>query len=846
MVGVGAGGGEKPETSKPEWDHINRARREAAHEILFLTNLVKDIESPSIGSLSDKWSDKLQAALKQEREFTRAELEARINRVADPQKYNATQAPTHEFAGELWNKLESCVETQAHGWAADVGAACETYLDAQPVWPNVVPRGVAWARRNATVIVTMIGAGAIAGWAPQVWSLLWSVDHGFLFFLCIFPVLVLLFLGRRTTTAAKRGHNRLSSLAAPSRSPFSVQPHPPAGGLPRLGEDSSLLPWLYVSLGLRISIYTITIASPPAIVWALTHFKHFGVDLGQAHVTAAIAVASLLAPIALARIIDVWDFFVEHWVRVRAMCIIAFAAIEMVFGEELIALLAGGIMLTYDISSWLLRSKTIGAAAPETSGVTIETAPIETAPIETAPQGHIERLFTQPNLLFVGVELLWLVMALNSIRLRERWSAAPRTSPIERIKTGSEHESWPAKHQPDEPVIVVLASGGGSRAAIYAALTFQALHTMDEGLGCKIQAISSVSGGSLAAAVYLGQRLDPNTDPCRGAQIEPRSDWLVDHVKVDFIRPTMWGAVMPFESRGAAVQDAFAQEIGHDPSTLRDWSIEQLTNAWREANEDGRSLPLPLFNTTTFNGYAMVISPFESAAFTDPDSDEERRIHDHYGNGYEDPTWVYWRDAIYGLDDLLPERDIELAEAVRASASFPFGFPPVVVQATWAPRYSPFPESQGIGEIKLTDGGALSNSGMWSMFHLLRNHVDQLQARGVIVVVIEASHMPSVKRNRLGQVLRNQAGLGQNLHRRMFQQLHLLYDGRLAIVQIDLPSRESSNAITSWVLPDKQIETLREDFGENWATASIKLKEAWRRLENNETVELELVRPPLD
>ena len=84
----------------------------------------------------------------------------------------------------------------------------------------------------------------------------------------------------------------------------------------------------------------------------------------------------------------------------------------------------------------------------------------------------------------------------------------------------------------------------------------------------------------------------------------------------------------------------------------------------------------------------------------------------------QDVAWVYHRDAIYGLDDLLPSFDPTLAKAIRASANFPFGFPVIRIKPNRDKQleFSPKPHQE---YIRLTDGGALSNSGLWSLSQLL-------------------------------------------------------------------------------------------------------------------------------
>ena len=66
---------------------------------------------------------------------------------------------------------------------------------------------------------------------------------------------------------------------------------------------------------------------------------------------------------------------------------------------------------------------------------------------------------------------------------------------------------WPLPGD-DGPVVIVAASGGGSRAAIYTAYTLERLHRDTPEVADHLQAISSVSGGSLASAAYVARRFN--------------------------------------------------------------------------------------------------------------------------------------------------------------------------------------------------------------------------------------------------------------------------------------------------------------------------------------------------
>ncbi|MGD8910123.1 MAG: hypothetical protein PVI92_12335, partial [Chromatiales bacterium] len=104
-------------------------------------------------------------------------------------------------------------------------------------------------------------------------------------------------------------------------------------------------------------------------------------------------------------------------------------------------------------------------------------------------------------------------------------------------------EEQASKKTINAPVVVLAASGGGSRAAIYVAQTLLMLHEKEfSHIGCNLQAISSVSGGSLANAVYITQRLGK---PCNNALFEQLQgeNGLMEAVAGDFLQPTIIGVL---------------------------------------------------------------------------------------------------------------------------------------------------------------------------------------------------------------------------------------------------------------------------------------------------------------
>ena len=403
------------------------------------------------------------------------------------------------------------------------------------------------------------------------------------------------------------------------------------------------------------------------------------------------------------------------------------------------------------------------------------------------------------------------------------------------------------------PVVVMAASGGGSRAAIYTALTLQKLHAEFPHIASKVQAISSVSGGSLANAAYVARRY-------RGFEKIPGTkdlDLLPEDVHQDFLWPALTGALLPLHNRGSSIE----KEWRDGRVDLGDISISQLSKGWMSAI--GKRLkdppyPLPLFNSCSLDGHDVVISPLPQASYL-------------WGYFYQEPppwpnssqksddsrwTWVYYRDAIYGLEDILPMFDPQLSPAVRASANFPFGFPLVKVETSSPLRFNPLTEKRTEGRkiVKLTDGGVLSNSGMWSLFNLLMRKAEVLEKRGVLLIVVEASKMPEYRDNRrsftsLYGTIGDRNPLGQALHRRMYDILAREYGSRLAVVQIDITPEEKFNVFTTWALDKRSFKRLQKAFKNCWEREKMSFDDKWQSIQQekypNPLYVPATLRPPL-
>ena len=439
---------------------------------------------------------------------------------------------------------------------------------------------------------------------------------------------------------------------------------------------------------------------------------------------------------------------------------------------------------------------------------------------------------------------------------------------------------WPLPGD-DGPVVVVAASGGGSRAAIYTAYTLERLHRDTPDVADHLQAISSVSGGSLASAAYVARRFSlgkqfPEWVGKLPAGVEPGE--LVKAMSEDFLLPTIIGALSPASSRGDSIEakwrdgaPALRDDRGGDKADL---GLTTLAAAWHEAYARRDRLPpfpMPLFNACTLDQHDVVISPLAAELYTRHDGTIPDRLYSAVALGESDwLTWVADRDAIYGLDKLLPKFDPTLPKAVRASANFPFGFPLVELDTRSDKNRFADPTLKRRWDMKLTDGGVLSNSGLWPVFPLLTDDqsLPELRRRGVMLIVVEASKMPEYTADRrdlttLYGDLNNRNPIAQALHRRMIEGLRARLEGGIAVIQIDITPRagvRSANVLTTWVLDPASQDSLKESFAAAWARQKPRIVAAWDCLKKTGAAKLSCLedaavdaaydpvslRPPLD
>lgn len=427
----------------------------------------------------------------------------------------------------------------------------------------------------------------------------------------------------------------------------------------------------------------------------------------------------------------------------------------------------------------------------------------------------------------------------RSVAERMVWRDPPGAGPApERLGA----REWPFPGGSREgPVVVLAASSGGSRAALYTALTLQRLHREFPHVARRLEAVSGVSGGGVASAAYVTRLMEAGGPGAPGAAASVQ--WLPEELSADFAFPTFLGGLTPGTTRGEGITRVWREELGFGDRRLGD-----LARAWRQAAARGDSLPpfpIPLFNATTAYGHDLVLTPLSRSLYV-PEYQGVARMEEELARPDGDGlTWVYDRYAIYTLEDVLDRYDPLLAQAALASASAPFpyvGFPFVEIRTRKPLRYSPVRADRQPGEklVQLSDGAVLSSSGMWSLFQLLMRKAPELRERGVLLVVVDAASMPPAQPHvpkaivSLSGTVEGYVPKSQLVHRQMYELLQKEYGHRLAVVELDLVPRERYNVPTAWALTDRARAIVRESFEQRWAEEKTTLEEKWRAIQERD------------
>lgn len=328
------------------------------------------------------------------------------------------------------------------------------------------------------------------------------------------------------------------------------------------------------------------------------------------------------------------------------------------------------------------------------------------------------------------------------------------------------------------PVILVAASGGGARAATFATLVLETLsrpgdqhfayadpdHVIDVAFehppSAYIWLISGVSGGSVGTAHYLarhygsGGRGRESGAPMqtgypasmRPSGLQPQVADLVeallddphlDEVMTDFNAPAIRGMLTPWSTRGRGLADYWDTRFG-----------------WEESFSATSPTPRPL---AVFN--AVLVASGRRLLIGEPPLPPELLKESYDRNLDTLPGRALDRVRPVALSELDERLRPTVGEAVRMSASFPFGMDMAVLQARHTPAsWPPTAEGEPTGTrtLEIGDGGMVENTGTATIIDLLRalatnavHNADaawiasELRRRGVLVVEIDSGAKPT-------------------------------------------------------------------------------------------------------
>jgi len=296
--------------------------------------------------------------------------------------------------------------------------------------------------------------------------------------------------------------------------------------------------------------------------------------------------------------------------------------------------------------------------------------------------------------------------------------------------------------QPARPAIVVVASGGGTRAALYATSVLRGLHRLQ--VDRDIVLVSGVSGGGVALAYFAA-----NSPVLTGASAPAASTLCAQGTSVD----AQWAC---FRDN---VTKPFIEDVVNGATEWRIFTNTELSQLLAESFEhylfDNRTLgsvrsPALILNTTIV-GHPAAESAVLARTINAPTTCEEAEQVFQMTSGGRlvftnlRDTAAFGRDAPDAeLPDIrLPYRvvrdpDISLASAAALNANFPPVFPAARVRIHDGESSCPW------RTFYVTDGGAEENLGLISALYALESALAKLKERGararpIHMVIAEAS-----------------------------------------------------------------------------------------------------------
>jgi Patatin-like phospholipase len=290
---------------------------------------------------------------------------------------------------------------------------------------------------------------------------------------------------------------------------------------------------------------------------------------------------------------------------------------------------------------------------------------------------------------------------------------------------------------PDREVLVGVAlSGGGSRAALFGAAGLEALGRLRApGGGSVLEQVaylSSVSGGSVAAAYYASQK-PPRETPVLtpdGALTDAYQTFFTGfHEKLsqDFEGALLWRQLLAFRWLNSALAARSLAEVMAE-RLLGPTTFSEL--AQREVRGDS---PRVIINTTLYNSgrrFVLTTLPPEASRY-DFYADLRAALARRGQTAAFPPAFLQRWEQLLSLTPLelgIDPCPIRLAAAVAGSASFP----PLVGPLTFR-----------VGEEDLYwhtgDGALYENQGLESLLFVFLKQLQDQRARRALIIVFDSS-----------------------------------------------------------------------------------------------------------
>ena len=293
------------------------------------------------------------------------------------------------------------------------------------------------------------------------------------------------------------------------------------------------------------------------------------------------------------------------------------------------------------------------------------------------------------------------------------------------------------------PAILVAASGGGTRAALYTATVLKGLH--EAGAAKNIVLLSGVSGGGVAAAYFyahrdeLLSRRDLHCDSLNEADVEDPWKCYLDRMSMPFIRDVMEGAAeWRMQSRtplGTLLAESFDRRLFRGTMLGANADLGIILNTTIAAH--------PVRDATTLRD-SLVPRPHAMA----PCRVYERPVsllgggRLAFSNLRNVSTFARSRPDIPAIQmPFVVVRDgaVRLAEASALNANFP----PVFSNARVDLEVNPQGADCATQTYYVTDGGATENLGLLSALLALKSALSDPDLRGpfrdIDIVLAEAS-----------------------------------------------------------------------------------------------------------